>query len=103
MGIRMYSKYERRTDTRSYDDRKKMYEGGWEVVRAEHLEAAWKEKFDDWSKRPGKKKGEPETPEGEEGEEAAAAEEEYEEEEEEEEEEIHLQKHCQQSLIMKQL
>merc|ERR1719251_631450 len=96
--IRMYSKYERRTDTRSYDDRKKMYEGGWEVVRAEHLEAAWKEKFDDWSKRPskrlpkwfgerpGKKKGEPETPEGEEGEEAAAAEEEYEEEEEEEEE-----------------
>merc|ERR1711988_47921 len=25
--IRMYSKYERRTDTRSYDDRKKLYEG----------------------------------------------------------------------------
>jgi len=97
--IRMYSKYERRTDTRSYDDRKKMYEGGWEVVRAEHLEGVWKEKYDEWSKRPsrklpkwfgerpGKKKGEPETPEGEEGEEAAAAEEEdYEEEEEEEEE-----------------
>merc|ERR1719230_2314353 len=41
--IRMYSKYERRTDTRSYDDRKKLYEGGWEVVRAEHLESAWKE------------------------------------------------------------
>merc|ERR1711976_1077914 len=39
--IRMYSKYERRTDTRSYDDRKKMYEGGWEVVRAEHLQALW--------------------------------------------------------------
>merc|ERR1712098_30251 len=97
--IRMYSKYERRTDTRTYDDRKKMYEGGWEVVRAEHLEGVWKEKYDEWSKRPsrklpkwfgerpGKKKGEPETPEGEEGEEAAAAEEEdYEEEEEEEEE-----------------
>merc|ERR1712032_1485911 len=50
--IRMYSKYERRTDTRSYDDRKKMYEGGWEVVRAEHLEASWKEKHDEWSKRP---------------------------------------------------
>merc|ERR1712111_44733 len=49
--IRMYSKYERRTDTRSYDDRKKMYEGGWEVVRAEHLEASWKEKHDEWSKR----------------------------------------------------
>merc|ERR1711955_92803 len=43
--IRMYSKYERRTDTRSYDDRKKLYEGGWEVVRAEHLQALWKEKY----------------------------------------------------------
>merc|ERR1712131_307952 len=32
--IRMYSKYERRTDTRSYEDRKKLYEGGWEVIRA---------------------------------------------------------------------
>merc|ERR1712027_258204 len=97
--IRMYSKYERRTDTRSYDDRKKMYEGGWEVVRAEHLESCWKEKYDEWSKRPsrrlpkwfgerpGKKAGAPETPEGEEEAEAAAAEEEdYEEEEEEEEE-----------------
>merc|ERR1712034_206640 len=96
--IRMYSKYERRTDTRSYDDRKKMYEGGWEVVRAEHLEGVWKEKYDEWSKRPsrklpkwfgerpGKKKGDPETPEGGEEEEAAAAEEEYDEEEEEEEE-----------------
>merc|ERR1711884_850917 len=87
--IRMYSKYERRTDTRSYDDRKKLYEGGWEVVRAEHLESAWKEKYNEWSKRPskklpkwfgerpGKKKGAPETPEGEE--------EDYDEEEEEEE------------------
>merc|ERR1712115_565392 len=96
--IRMYSKYERRTDTRSYDDRKKLYEGGWEVVRAEHLEASWKEKHDEWSKRPakklpkwfgerpGKKAGAPETPEGEEEAEAAAAEEEdYDEEEEEEE------------------
>merc|ERR1712045_894553 len=27
--IRMYSKYERRTDTRTYDDRRKLYEGGW--------------------------------------------------------------------------
>merc|ERR1712223_532392 len=96
--IRMYSKYERRTDTRTYDDRKKLYEGGWEVIRAEHLQALWKEKYSEWQKRPktklpkwfgerpGKNKGEPETPEGEEGEEAAAAEEEYEEEEEEEEE-----------------
>merc|ERR1711971_1011398 len=50
--IRMYSKYERRTDTRTYEDRKKLYEGGWEVVRAEHLQAFWKEKYDEWLKRP---------------------------------------------------
>merc|ERR1712080_765353 len=44
--IRMYSKYERRTDTRTYDDRKKLYEGGWEVIRAETLDAVWKEKYE---------------------------------------------------------
>merc|ERR1712073_244399 len=97
--IRMYSKYERRTDARSYDGRKKLYEGGWEVVRSEHLEAAWKEKHDEWSKRPakklpkwfgerpGKKAGAPETPEGEEEAEGAAPEEEEDYDEEEEEEE----------------
>jgi len=91
--IRMYSKYERRTDTRTYDDRKKLYEGGWEVIRAECLEAMWKEKYEDWTKRPkarlpkwfgerpGKKAGDPETPEGEEDEAPPA---ELEEEEEEE-------------------
>merc|ERR1719353_889422 len=97
--IRMYSKYERRTDTRTYEDRRKLYEGGWEVIRAESLDAIWKEKFEEWSKRPskklpkwfgerpGKKAGDAPTPEGEEdgGEEAAAEEEDYEEEEEEEE------------------
>merc|ERR1712130_833608 len=100
MGIRMFSKYERRTDTRTYGDRKKLYEGGWEVVRAEMLEASWKEKYDEWTKRaktrlpkwfgerPGKKAGDPETPEGEEGgAEAEAEEEEYDEEEEEYDEE----------------
>merc|ERR1711872_441967 len=98
--IRMFSKYERRTDTRTYGDRKKLYEGGAEVIRAEWLESMWKEEFAEFSKRPakklpkwfgvrpGKKAGDPETPEGEE--EAAAeeaAEEEYEEEEEDYEEE----------------
>merc|ERR1711922_88236 len=75
--IRMYSKYERRTDTRTYEDRKTLYEGGWEVIRGETLDAMWKEKYEDWTKRtksrlpkwfgerPGKKVGEPETPEGE--------------------------------------
>merc|ERR1719147_258350 len=103
--IRMFSKYERRTDTRSYGDRKKLYEGGAEVIRAEALESIWKEKLAEFQKRPakklpkwfgvrpGKKAGDPETPEGEEdagGDEAAAEEEEeeeYDEEEEEEEEE----------------
>merc|ERR1711877_8359 len=50
--IHMFSKYERRTDTRTYGDRKKLYEGGAEIVRAEMLEASWKEKFAEWSKRP---------------------------------------------------
>merc|ERR1711955_18160 len=35
--IHMFSKYERRTDTRTYGDRKKLYEGGAEVLRAEWL------------------------------------------------------------------
>jgi len=97
--IRMYSKYERRTDTRSYEDRKKLYEGGWEVIRSEALDSFWKEKHDEWTKRPsrrlpkwfgerpGKKKGDPETPEGEEDApgEAPAAAEEYDDEEEDEE------------------
>merc|ERR1712107_930449 len=59
-------------------DRKKLYEGGAEVIRAEWLESMWKEKFAEFSKRPakklpkwfgvrpGKKAGDPETPEGEE-------------------------------------
>merc|ERR1719250_286672 len=102
--IRMFSKYERRTDTRSYGDRKKLYEGGAEVLRAEALESSWKDKLAEFQKRPakklpkwfgvrpGKKAGDPETPEGEEeaGEEAAAEDEEeedYDEDEEEEEEE----------------
>merc|ERR1719369_1715172 len=101
--IHMFSKYERRTDTRTYGDRKKLYEGGAEVLRAELLEAAWKEKFAEFTKRPkarlpkwfgvrpGKKEGDPETPEGEEeAAEEAEEEEDYDEEEEEEEEEIHL-------------
>jgi len=76
--IRMFSKYERRTDTRTYSDRKGLYEGGWEVVRAEALEVTFKDKLDEWNKRhktrlpkwfgerPGKKAGDPETPEEEE-------------------------------------
>merc|ERR1712174_20565 len=75
--IRMYSKYERRTDTRTYDDRRKLYEGGWDVLYTELLEKTWKEKMDEWTgraksklpkcfgERPGKKSGEPESPDDE--------------------------------------
>jgi len=98
--IHMFSKYERRTDTRTYGDRKKLYEGGAEIIRSEWLEAMWKEKLGEWNKRPkaklpkwcgvrpGKKEGDPETPEGEEeAAEEEAAEEEYDEEEDYDEEE----------------
>jgi len=97
--IHMFSKYERRTDTRTYGDRKKLYEGGAEIIRSEWLEACWKEKLGEWQKRPkaklpkwcgvrpGKKEGDPETPEGEEEEAEAEVEEEYDEEEEEYDEE----------------
>merc|ERR1712141_230825 len=101
--IRMYSKYERRTDTRTYDDRRKLYEGGWDVLYAELLEKTWKEKMDEWTgrakaklpkwfgERPGKKAGEPDSPddddEGQGDAPPGAADEEEEEEEEEEEDE----------------
>ena len=100
----MYSKYERRTDTRTYDDRKKLYEGGWEVLRGESMEAVWREKYEEWSKRtkarlpkwfgerPGRKAGDPASPDCEEElgdqeeEDLEEEEEEYDEEEEEESE-----------------
>ena len=92
--IRMYSKYERRTDTRTYEDRQRLYEGGWDVIRAESMETCWREKYEDWNKRtkarlpkwfgerPGKKTGEPDSPEADEDFENK---EEFDEEEEEEE------------------
>ena len=65
----MYSKYERRTDTRTYEDRKKLYEGvrfylilysttliiifimkGWEILFCELLEKDWKEKIEEFTK-----------------------------------------------------
>merc|ERR1719208_78958 len=82
--IRMYSKYERRTDTRTYEDRKKLYEGGWEILFCELLEKDWKEKIEEFTKharaklpkwfgeRPGKKSGEPESLEDEDDAAAAA-------------------------------
>ena len=35
----MYSKYERRTDTRTYEDRKKLYEGvSWPWIELEYFD-----------------------------------------------------------------
>merc|ERR1719150_850407 len=91
--VRMYSKYERRMDTRTYEDRKTLYDGGWEVVQASMVEQLWTEKNEEWAKRhvrrlprwfgelPGRKMGDPETPDGEDD----VNEEEVDEEEEEDE------------------
>merc|ERR1711962_1611620 len=92
--IQTASKFERRTDRRTYDDKKKLFEGGWEGVHKEELEKLWQEHYQEFmsrtitrlpkwfGERPGKKgKDGEDTPEGEE------EEDEDEEEEEEEEEE----------------
>ncbi|CAM6032187.1 unnamed protein product, partial [Sphagnum compactum] len=98
--IQVASKYERRVDTRSYDDKKKLFEGGLLDLNKENMEKNWHEKKDEFSgrqkaklpkwfgERPGKKSGDPETPEGEEDikVEEDIEEEEIEEEVEEEEE-----------------
>ncbi|BES90331.1 Troponin T [Nesidiocoris tenuis] len=76
--IQVASKYERRVDTRSYDDKKKLFEGGWETLSSEELEKVWKTRYELFTKRkraklpkwlgerPGKKKDAPESPEEEE-------------------------------------
>merc|ERR1712228_284325 len=73
--IQTASKFERRTDRRTYEDKKKLFEGGWEVVHKEVLQKCWQEKYEEFmnrhktrlpkwfGERPGRKKGEPETPE----------------------------------------
>merc|ERR1711915_461325 len=70
--IQTASKFERRTDRRTYEDKKKLFEGGWDVVIKTELEKIWKEKYEEFmsrtktnlpkwfGERPGKKAGEPE-------------------------------------------
>ncbi|KAK4881224.1 hypothetical protein RN001_004543 [Aquatica leii] len=76
--IQVASKYERRVDTRSYGDKKKLFEGGYEDQMKESHDKNWADRSGQWDarqkarlpkwfgERPGKKPGEPETPEGEE-------------------------------------
>ncbi|XP_018561620.1 troponin T isoform X2 [Anoplophora glabripennis] len=109
--IQVASKYERRVDTRSYGDKKKLFEGGFDMVLLENAEKIWKRKIEEFmnrpraklpkwfGERPGKKAGEPETPDGEEeGKQAADEDEDLKEpvfepepEEEEEEEEVEVE------------
>uniref|UniRef100_A0A1B6MLV0 Troponin T n=1 Tax=Graphocephala atropunctata TaxID=36148 RepID=A0A1B6MLV0_9HEMI len=49
--IQVASKYERRVDTRSYDDKKKLFEGGWETLLSESSEKNWKNKYENFTKR----------------------------------------------------
>merc|ERR1712032_1527657 len=80
--IKTASKFERSTDYKSYEDKQRLFDGGWEVIAQEYLEKEWNDKMGDWNKapksklpkwygeRPGKKGKDPETPEEEEAVEA---------------------------------
>merc|ERR1711872_324074 len=96
--IQTASKFERRTDRRTYEDKKKLFEGGWDVVHKEVLQKVWEAKYDEFmnrhksklpkwfGERPGKKSGDVEDDDDEEVEEdfevPPPPEPEYEEEEE---------------------
>ncbi|XP_066141682.1 troponin T-like [Euwallacea fornicatus] len=76
--IMLASKYERRVDIRSFDERQKLFQGGYDSLYLENLERSWKDKMQEFmerprrrlprwcGERPGKKPGDPDTPEGEE-------------------------------------
>merc|ERR1712180_564408 len=49
--IQTASKFERRTDRRTYDDKKKLFEGGWYDVHKEEMERFWQEKYKEFMDR----------------------------------------------------
>merc|ERR1711936_1122516 len=49
--IHMFSKYERQVDSRTYVEKKKLYQGGAEILRSEAIETSWKEKLAEWKKK----------------------------------------------------
>merc|ERR1711974_198183 len=69
------AKFERRVDTRSFDERKELFRGGWEDEYSRLLDEIFEEKANRWEERtrmklprwfgerPGRKPGDPETPE----------------------------------------
>ncbi|CAB0029733.1 unnamed protein product [Trichogramma brassicae] len=98
--IQLASKYERRVDIRSYDDKKKLFDGGLTEALEQAKEKAWSSQTDQFlqrqksnlpkwfGERPGKKKDDPESPENEEDAKADELEEpKYDSEEEKEESE----------------
>ena len=46
--MQIFSKYDNRKGTRSYDERKEMYDEGIDVVRPKMLASVWAEKFSAW-------------------------------------------------------
>ncbi|XP_045764054.1 troponin T, skeletal muscle isoform X3 [Maniola jurtina] len=49
--IQVASKYERRVDTRSYDDKKKLFEGDLEKLNKDFLEKVWQERAEQFGSR----------------------------------------------------
>jgi len=50
--IQTASKFERHADNKSYEDKQRLFDGGWEILNCELLERDWKEKTGDWNKQP---------------------------------------------------
>ena len=46
--MQIFSKYDNRKGTRTYDERKEMYDAGTDVVRPQMLVSMWEEKFNAW-------------------------------------------------------
>merc|ERR1719188_2632285 len=46
--MQIFSKYDNRKGTRSYDERKEMYDEGTDIIRPKMLESMWEEKFAAW-------------------------------------------------------
>merc|ERR1711971_853357 len=50
--IKTASKFERSTDYKSYEDKQRLFDGGWEVIAQEYLEKEWNDKMGDLNKHP---------------------------------------------------
>jgi len=46
--MQIFSKYDNRKGTRTYDERKEMYDQGTDVIRPQMLTSMWEEKFNAW-------------------------------------------------------